>query len=73
MFKSRSLGRRHFRPSPDEARLFFRSRRSLPRPLGGEGRGEGGDHRAQIKADIERAKTNTVGTRSTRVPLMQPS
>jgi hypothetical protein len=62
MFKSRSLGRRHFRPSPDEARAYFkfRPRRSLPRPLGGEGRGEGVDHRAQIRADIERAKREAI-------------
>jgi hypothetical protein len=73
------LRKRHFRPSPDEARAYFRTvarAASTPRNAARVQRSRQEEHelhRAQIRADIERAKTNTVGTRSTRVPLMQPS
>jgi hypothetical protein len=52
MFKSRSLGRRHFRPSPEEARAYFKFR---PRVVGDDVRSRSqAAHRAQIRADIER-------------------
>jgi hypothetical protein len=73
MFKSRSIGRRHFRPSPEEARLYFRTRPGNAARVQRSRQEEHELHRAQIAKDIEAAKQNTVGARSTRAPLVQPS